>query len=77
MFQEAYACLINKPDSTVLWENIKDFIENKSIAKQESIYFRVLIPKYHIFVDSFPRTASGKVAKKLLKEDVLKALKLS
>jgi acyl-CoA synthetase (AMP-forming)/AMP-acid ligase II len=50
------------------------FIENKSIAKQESIYFRVLIPKYHIFVDSFPRTASGKVAKKLLKEDVFKSL---
>lgn len=77
MFQEACACLIKKPDSTVSWENIKAFIENKSIAKQESIYFRVLIPKYHIFVDSFPRTASGKVAKKLLKEDVLKALKLS
>ncbi|CAC5381034.1 unnamed protein product [Mytilus coruscus] len=76
MFQEACACLIKKPGSTVTWDDLEALIVDKSIAKKESIFFRLFVPKYHVFMDSFPRTMSGKVEKKQLKEHVLKILKL-
>ncbi|XP_052077609.1 medium-chain acyl-CoA ligase ACSF2, mitochondrial-like [Mytilus californianus] len=76
MFQEACACLIKKPGSTVTWDDLEALTVDKSITKKESILFRLFVPKYHVFMDSFPRTMSGKVEKKQLKEDVLKILKL-
>ncbi|CAC5412923.1 unnamed protein product [Mytilus coruscus] len=67
MFQEACVCLIKKPaGSTVTWDDLEAFTVDKSIAKKESILFRLFVPKYHVFMDSFPRTMSGKVEKKQL-----------
>lgn len=74
MFQEACACIIKKPDCNVTWHEIKSFIEERNIAKRDSLYFKILIPKYHIFMENFPRTAVGKVAKKRLKDNAMNIL---
>ncbi|VDI46454.1 Hypothetical predicted protein [Mytilus galloprovincialis] len=76
MFQEACACLMKKPESTTTWDDLKALIPNKGITKKENIHNRLAVPKYHVFIDSFPRTISGKVDKKQLKEEVLKVLKV-
>ncbi|CAN8018068.1 unnamed protein product [Ixodes persulcatus] len=53
--EEICACLKLKPESTVTEEEVKDFCKEK--------ISEALIPKYVLFVDSFPKSALGQVQK--------------
>ncbi|KAM7308211.1 medium-chain acyl-CoA ligase ACSF2, mitochondrial isoform X2 [Ixodes scapularis] len=53
--EEICACLKLKPESTVTEEEVKDFCKEK-ISEAS-------IPKYVLFVDSFPKSALGQVQK--------------
>ena len=66
--EEACAFIILKQGQKVEAKDILKFVGD-SLAKHK-------VPKYMLFVDSFPLTASGKVQKYLLREQAVKSLGL-
>jgi acyl-CoA synthetase (AMP-forming)/AMP-acid ligase II len=62
------AYVIPKPGATVTAGDIVALLDAAGVAKQK-------YPERFIFVDDFPKTASGKVKKDLLRADVRKRLK--
>lgn len=66
--EEVCAFVIKKADAEVTEEEIKNYV-TKNLAKHKT-------PKYVLFTDSFPMTASGKIQKFKLREAAVHALKL-
>ncbi len=62
------AYVIAKPGTTVTTADITALLDAAGVAKQK-------YPERFIFVDDFPKTASGKVKKDLLRADVRERLK--
>ena len=62
------AYVIAKPGAKVTAEDITVLLDAAGVAKQK-------YPEKFIFVDDFPKTASGKVKKDLLREDVRERLR--
>ncbi len=66
--EELCACIILRKGATATEQEIRDFCQ-AAIA-------RFKVPRYVRFVDSFPMTVTGKVAKYLLREQVARELDL-
>ena len=66
--EEACAFVILKEGAIIEEEDIQKYV-NKNLAKHK-------VPKYILFTDSFPLTASGKIQKYLLREKAVAALGL-
>ncbi|CAN8023259.1 unnamed protein product [Ixodes persulcatus] len=58
-----------KPDKTLTPEDIKSFCKDKELPWYK-------IPEYVLFVDSFPRTQTGKVQKHKMREESKQLLNL-
>jgi len=67
--EEAAACIILHEGKTVTEPELRSFMV-KSIARHK-------IPKYIVFVDSFPMNAAGKVLKYQIRENLVKSLQLT
>jgi len=67
--EEVAACVRLRPGTEVTREEIVDYCKGK-IARYK-------IPKYVVFVDDYPKTASGKIQKYKLQEDMTRDLGLS
>lgn len=65
--EEAAAFIILRPGETATEEEIRDYCHNK-ISKHK-------IPKYILFIDSYPMTASGKIQKYKLREQFTELVK--
>ncbi|MDP4117741.1 MAG: AMP-binding protein [Bacillota bacterium] len=66
--EEAMACVIKKAGSALTEEQLHEFIA-ANIAKHK-------VPKYIMFVDSFPMNAAGKILKYKMREDAVEYLGL-
>ena len=66
--EEAAACVILKEDATVDETGLRKYI-SASLASHK-------VPKYILFMDSFPLNAAGKVLKYRMREEVAKQLNL-
>ncbi len=67
--EEIMACIILKPDVTSSEEEIKEFVLTH-MAKHK-------VPRYVVFVDSFPMNAAGKILKYKMREQAVELLKLN
>ena len=67
MQEKACAYVISKPGRTITFDEMVSFLQKKNIAKQK-------FPERLEIVDKFPMTASGKVQKFILRQDIRKKL---
>jgi acyl-CoA synthetase (AMP-forming)/AMP-acid ligase II len=68
MGEEVCACVSLKPNQTMDLDELKQFCKNKIS------HFK--IPRYLEIVNEFPMTVTGKIQKNILKERIIKKLKL-
>lgn len=66
--EEIAACIILKPGAVITEEEVQEFVRAR-MARHK-------IPKYILFMESFPMTASGKIQKYKLREIALETLQL-
>ncbi|MBQ0084585.1 MAG: AMP-binding protein [Clostridiales bacterium] len=64
--EEAAACIILKENQSVSEQEMRKYITEKLASHK--------VPKYILFVDSFPMNAAGKVLKYKMRENVIKLL---
>lgn len=67
MQEKVCAYVIPKPGRTITFDELVSFLQRKNIAKQK-------FPERLEIVDKFPMTASGKVQKFILRQDIRKKL---
>lgn len=67
MQEKVCAYVIPKPGRTITFDELVSFLQKKNIAKQK-------FPERLEIVDKFPMTASGKVQKFILRQDIRKKL---
>ncbi|MDO8312943.1 MAG: AMP-binding protein, partial [Sideroxyarcus sp.] len=66
--EELCACIILRPGTTANADDVRDF------CRSQIAHYKV--PRYVVFVDSFPMTVTGKIQKYLLREQVTSDLGL-
>ena len=70
MSQQACAAILARKDKTVREDELKDFLIIQSATYSDSFLANRFIPKIFLLFDTFPRNHSGKVDKKLLREEI-------
>ena len=73
-FQHGCAAIILKKDKTVTVEELVNFLTKEKGKYAESFLGNLHVPKTFLFFESFPKTHSGKLDRKALKDEIKKRL---